>query len=214
MASDAEGWALASLAQGDAPRYGVYHYAGGAWTLHSTFSGGQFADFSALAMTSPTEGWALGEQIVADAHGITAHVPLQQVLMHYAAGRWSATVPSISGLPYTTLQRFVVRSPTDIWIVGSQQATYPGSTTSNYQQQTVLLHYDGVRWTQAPAPDMGGPVVAVTGMAFAGDGSGWACGYVSDIPAPQVVQDTDVLARASPLLWSYRDGAWSFVQAG
>ena len=209
MLSDAEGWALA-IPNGST--YKMLRFAGGAWTVHSSFSAGEFSDFSAFAMVSSSEGWALGQKIVADTHGNTAHVPRKQLLYHYANGRWSEVPLSLTGLPYVTLQQITMVSPSEGWIVGAEQASYPGATTSDYQQHTILLRYAAGHWAQMLVPQMGTPVDAITGLAFTEDGRGWACGYISNIPAWNTVQDTDVLAQASPLLWSYQDGAWTLFQ--
>ncbi len=193
--------------------YGLAQYSGGAWTLKTTFSGGEFANFGALAMVSDTEGWALGSKIVAQ-NGNTEVAPLHQLLYHYKEGRWSATPVSVSGGGYVTLQSITMRSPSEGWIVGAQSNVRPGTTASNYQQQTVLLHYDGSTWRQVSVPDTGTLVNAITGMTFTSDGGGWAAGYVSNLSPSQTVQDTDILAQASPMLWqlSTADGAWHLYQ--
>jgi hypothetical protein len=191
--------------------YGLAKYTNGTWSLKTTFNGDEFTEFGALAMVSDTEGWALGQKIVAQ-NGITAGVPLQQLLYHYKNGRWSSTPISVSGGGYVTLESVTMRSPSDGWIVGAQSNIRPGNTASDYQQQTILLHYDGSHWSQVSAPDTGTPVNAVTGLAFTSEGSGWAAGYVSNISPSQTVQDTDILAQASPMLWSYHDGAWHLYQ--
>ncbi|HKS70755.1 MAG TPA: zf-HC2 domain-containing protein [Ktedonobacterales bacterium] len=192
--------------------YGLAQYAGGMWTLKTTFSGGEFANFGPFAMVSDTEGWALGQKIVAQ-NGITAGVPLHQLLYHYQNGHWSSTPVSVSGGGYITLESITMRSADDGWIIGSQSNVRPGTTASNYQQQTILLHYSGGTWHQVDIPNTGTPVNAVTGLAFSGDGSGWAAGYVSNISPSSTVQDTDILAQASPMLWKLStDGAWHLYQ--
>ena len=191
--------------------YGLAQYSGGAWTLKTTFSGGEFANFGALAMVSDTEGWALGSKIVAQ-NGVTEVAPMHQLLYHYKDGRWSSTPVNVSGGGYVALQCITMRSPSDGWIVGAQSNVRPGTTASNYQQQTILLHYDGSHWSQVSVPDTGTPVNAVTGLAFTSDGGVWAAGYVSNISPSQTVQDTDILAHASPMLWSFHDGAWHLYQ--
>jgi hypothetical protein len=103
-------------------------------------------------------------------------------------------------------------SPTDGWIVGTQQSVYPGATTSGYQQHPVLFHYTGGQWRAVTVPQTGTPVAVITSLNFTADGKGWAAGYLSNIPASAVVQDTDVLARASPLLWTFQNGVWSSYQ--
>jgi hypothetical protein len=211
MRSETEGWALVLVDQ-NAATYALARYSGGAWTVESTFGAGDAAFVTTLAMVSPTEGWALGQKIVADSHGVTAHVPLQQLVYHYANGKWTAVaLPADSG-SFTTLTRIVMRSPTEGWIVGSVQRTYPGSTASNYQQHTVLYQYAGGQWRRVAAPSTGTTVDAVTDLAFTADGAGWACGYVSAIPATDSVQDSNILERASPELFTYQGGAWSVYQ--
>jgi hypothetical protein len=75
-----------------------------------------------------------------------------------------------------------------------------------------MLHYTGGRWNPVLLPQTNTPVDAITGLAFTADGHAWACGYVSNISASQVVQDTDILAQASPLLLALQGGAWSLYQ--
>jgi len=208
MISDSDGWALAALGN-DQSTYAVLRLHAGNWTVHSTLSAGQFADFGSLAMLSASDGWVLGQKIVGDASGNTTHVPLKQLLYYYSNGQWRDVSPHLDGDGWFTLERIVMRSASDGWIVGTQQNAYPGATVSDYQQHTVLLHYQGGQWQQVQAPNTGTPVDAITGLAFSSNGTGWAAGYVSNIPASDTVQDTDVLAKASPELWIYQGGAWT-----
>ncbi|MFI5273476.1 MAG: anti-sigma factor family protein [Ktedonobacterales bacterium] len=215
MLSDRDGWALVNIvaASNDqySDQYGLAHYSNGVWTLKTTFSGGQEADFSSFAMVSDTEGWALGQKTVSQ-NGITAGVPLAQLLYHYQNGHWSQVPVSVSGSGYITLASITMRSPSDGWIIGAQTNVRPGTTASNYQQQTIMLHYSQRHWNQVTLPDTGTAVNAITGLAFTADGHGWACGYVSNLSPSDTVQDTDILAQASPLLWSYASGKWSMYQ--
>ncbi len=208
MISDSEGWALAALSD-DQSTYAVLRLHAGKWTVHSTLSAGQFADFGSLAMLSASDGWVLGQKIVGDASGNTTHVPLKQLLYHYSNGQWRDVSPHLDGDGWFTLERIVMRSASDGWIVGTQQNAYPGATVSDYQQHTILLHYQSGQWQQVQAPNTGTPVDAITGLAFSSNGIGWAAGYVSNIPASDTVQDSDVLAKASPELWTYLGGAWT-----
>jgi hypothetical protein len=213
MLSAREGWALVSNDRNSgAQGYTVAHYVDGVWKAHSTLNAGEFADFMDVAMVSPVEGWAIGQKIVADSFGQTTHVPLKPLLYHYANGRWSESSLTLDGLPFIELHQVVMVSATEGWIVGTQQATYFGSTGDNFQAHTVLLHYAGGRWEQVETPAVGTPVDAITGLSFTADGSGWASGYNSNVPASQSVQDSDVLAQASPMLWRYQSGAWRLYQ--
>jgi hypothetical protein len=208
MISDSEGWALAALGD-DQSTYAVLRLHAGKWAAHSTLSAGQEANFGSLTMLSATDGWVLGQKTVGDASGNTTHVPLKQLLYHYSNGQWHDVSPRITGDGWITLERITMLSSTDGWIVGVQQNAYPGATVNDYQQHTVLLRYQGGQWQQAPAPPTGTPVDAITGFAFTTDGAGWAAGYVNNLPASDTVQDTDVLAGASPELWTYQGGVWT-----
>jgi hypothetical protein len=216
MISDREGWALVDNAvqSGDHTHTvsAVYHFVDGAWKAHSTLDGGASASFGDLAMISPSEGWATGAKVAADAHGNTAHAPIKSLLYHYANERWSEWPLALNGLPYAVLYHITMVSATEGWIVGTEQSAYFGATTDNFQQHSVLLHYSGGAWAPVTTPTVGTPVVAITGLSFTADGTGWASGYNSNIPASQRVQDMDILAQASPMLWRYQNGAWTLYQ--
>jgi hypothetical protein len=212
MLSASAGWALVNLSDDTHSNYAVVRYSGGAWTMHSTFSAGEFADFGAFAMLSPTEGWALGQKIVANSFGITTHVPLKQLLYHYSGGKWAEVALPVNTSDYVTLTRIVMLSPANGWIVGTEQRTYPGSTTSDFQRRVVLLQYANGRWTSVQAPPTGVAAEEMTDLAFTSDGAGWACGYLSDIPPADTVQDSDILKRATPELWTFHDGGWAAYQ--
>jgi hypothetical protein len=215
MQSDEQGWALAEIANSDysSVKYVVLQDAQGTWTVHSTINLDESTNLTSLAMLSATEGWAIGEQIVADSHGNTTHVPTRQILFHYTNGAWhSATLPD-SSAGYTIAQRIIMRTPTDGWIIGEEQNAYLGATTDNFQQHTRLWHYDGHKWQSVAFPKLGFAVDAITGLAFTSSGTVWASGYTSDIAPSQTVQDTDILAHAMPILLSY-NGSWSLYKQG
>lgn len=214
MASDSHGWALVDLgsAGGSSQDYAIVRYDGSAWTTESTFSPGEQASLSAFSMASDEDGWVLGERVVADASGSTAHVPLKELLYHYVNGHWNAVSLPIQSGTFTTLLNVTTLSPTDTWIQGVVESAYPGATVADYQAHTVLFHYTNGAWTQVPVPDANAPVATVAQLAFAADGSGWAGGFSADIPASQTVQTDDIPNTASPMLWTYRNGQWSVYQ--
>lgn len=209
MHSNDTGWALVAV---NDTTFEMLHYSGGAWTVHSMLTTGAGGNVSSFAMVSPTDGWALGQNLVTGPNGTTAHVPLQQAIYHYANGHWSPAVLLANGGQYTTLEQITMLSARDGWIAGIQQNAYPGATVSDFKQVPVLFHYDGTHWNQVSLPQTSTPVEAATGWAFTADGSGWACGYAANIPSSQTVQDTDILANASPTLWSYANGTWKLYQ--
>jgi hypothetical protein len=214
MASDSLGWALMS-ASGDYgnPNYTVAQYAGNnTWTVHSSINAGNLGEISGLAMVSPDNGWAFGPRAIDGPSSVTAGKPVPQVLYHYSHGRWQTAPVSLNdGVSFVTLEKIVMRSASDGWIIALDQNQRPGITASGIERHTILLHYDGASWTQAPTPAVGGDASEITGMTFVGD-TGWACGYVAALPSGQDIQDDTLSSYGSPMLWSYHDGGWTLYQ--
>ncbi len=208
MLSDSEGWALFSRTL-DQTEYALAHYNGTTWSVSNIFSTSQGTYFDALAMVSATEGWVLGEQTVAKPNGVTAGAPMLLVLRHYNHGRWTNIPLPMDGGPYFKLDRIVMVSATEGWIAGTEQTARPGTTAANYESHAILFHYLNGQWKQVTLPQTNTAVSEITDLSFSGDGHGWAAGYVSDIPASDTVQDSDIQARGSPLLLSYQDGGWA-----
>lgn len=212
MTSDAEGWAIAALRAPDHSFISsvVLRYANAKWTPFSKVSTDSSIAVGALAMVSDTEGWALGEQTNSGARGNTTHVPYTPVVLHFAHGAWQTTpLPVTSG--FTGPVKIAMNSATDGWIVGTNTNAYVGATTNQYQQHTVMWHYNGSQWQLAPFPALGFTVDSVTDLAFTSTSTGWASGYTSDIPSSLTVQDNDILARAMPVLLTYHDGVWQII---
>jgi hypothetical protein len=212
MASDSQGWALMKPSQdyGD-PNYTILKYAGNnTWTTHSALNAGNFGEISGMAMVSPDDGWAIGSRAIDGPSSVTAGKPVPQALYHYSGGKWQNVQLSLSGT-FVTLQKIIMRSAHDGWIIAQDQNLRPGVTASGIEKHTILLHYDGTSWTEAQTPDVGGDASAITGMSFAGDG-GWACGFVAALPSGQTIQDSDVPSYGSPMLWTYQNGGWALYQ--
>jgi hypothetical protein len=213
MASDDQGWALMKPSQDFAdPNYTILTYAGNNnWTTHSTFNAGNLGEISGFAMISTDEGWAFGPRPITGKGNVTAGKPVPQALYHYSNGKWQTAPVNLDGGSFVTLQKIVMRSSSDGWIIAQDQNQRPGITASGIEKCTILLHYDGKAWTQVRAPDAGGDASAITGMSFAGD-SGWASGYVAALPDGKTIQDSDVPSYGSPMLWVYQNGGWTLYQ--
>jgi len=214
MSSDSLGWAVVS-ASGDFgnPRYTVIQYAGNnTWNVHSVINAGNLGEISGLAMVSPDDGWAIGSHGIDGPSSVTAGKPTPQTLFHYSHGKWqlaSLTFNDADG--FITLQKIMMRSARDGWIIAKAQNQRPGVTASDIERHTILLRYNGSSWKQVAAPNVGGDASAITGMSFAG-GAGWACGYVATLPSGQNIQDSDVPSYGSPILWTYQNGGWTLYQ--
>lgn len=213
MVSDTLGWAAFSPTgdYGNA-NYTVMQYAGNnTWNTHSSINAGKLGDISGLAMVSPDEGWAFGSRSIDGPSGVTANKPVQQVLYHYSNGTWqNASVTFDGGISFVTLEKIVMRSAHDGWIIAQDQNQRPGITASGIERHTILLYYDGSSWKQVQTPNTGGDASMITGMSFSGD-SGWACGYIAALPG-NTIQDSDIPSFGSPMLWQYSNGEWVLYQ--
>lgn len=210
MASDSQGWALIYQNGG---HYKIAQYAGhNTWNVHSSLDAGGLGDITDLAMVSSDDGWAIGQRGLDGPDKVTAGKPVPQTLYHYTHGKWqSVPLTFTSAGAFVTLERIMMRSAHDGWIIGQEQNQRPGITASGIQRSTILFHYDGNTWTQVRAPEVGGDASAITGMSFVGD-AGWACGYVAALPDGKTIQDSDVPSYGSPMLWRYSDGGWVLYQ--
>ena len=195
------------------PHYTVAQYSGNnTWTTHSTLDAGNLGEIDGLAMVSPEEGWAFGVNAIDGPSSVTAGKPVPQALYHYSHGKWQTAPVSLNdGVSFVTLQKIVMRSASDGWIIAQDQNQRPGITASGIERHTILLHYDGASWTQVQTPDAGGDVSEITGMTFVGD-TGWACGYVAALPAGQDIQDDNLSLYGAPMLWSYHADGWTLYQ--
>jgi hypothetical protein len=217
MTSENLGWALIDTNKNGAytgnDTYTIAQYAGNdTWTYHSTLKAGPLGDIGGLAMVSPDDGWAIGERGIDGPSSVTNGVPVPQMLYHYSHGKWqSVPLHFNETVSYLGLQHIAMRSATDGWIIAQDQNLRPGTTASGFEKHTILLHYDGTAWTQLQTPVTGGDASIITGMSFAGD-SGWACGFVAALPDGKTIQDSDVPAYGSPMLWQYANGGWTLYQ--
>ncbi len=91
-------------------------------------------NLTAVGMSSPADGWAMGYQRAARANGNSSNDPAY--VLHYTGGRWMQVQTSIRGL----ITAIKMLSPTDGWAIGS------------WAFGTRFYHYDGVSWREVTLP--------------------------------------------------------------
>lgn len=216
MRSATAGDALAAIAQADGSGqyWAQLNDVNGAWSVGGTITTDNLIGLHSLAMTDSGDGWAVGERYGPDAGGNTLHAAPTPVVFHAQGGAWTRlSLPDAPG-GYSQITGVTLTGAASGWIVGQTTDAYFGATTDNYTQHAALWQITGGTIQRATLPALGFAADALTGLAFAPDGTGFASGYVSDIPPGLTVQDTDILARASPLLLRYQNGAWTVVTLG
>ncbi len=99
-------------------------------------------EFADAAMTSPSDGWAVGTQVYSGGGR------LHPLVIHWNGHSWQNMQ-----LPYccagATLTSVVARSPSDVWVGGAGTGSTGGS-------ETLIEHWDGQRWYRVPTLNLGG----------------------------------------------------------
>ena len=157
FSSPTEGWAVG---RDFTNQVGVLlYYSGGTWAsvpppFVSTGVGTGWW-LNGVHLSSPTEGWAVGEDAT-NAAG---------VLLHYSGGTWTS-VPPPSVSTAWMLEDVHFTSPTQGWAVGYDLANF----------LVVLLHYSGGTWTSVPPPSVS-TSWTLNAVHFTSPTQGWAVGW-------------------------------------
>lgn len=122
--------------------------------------------FEAATATSAHDVWAVGH---------TAGGNGQTLIAHWNGAAW-ATVPSPSPGSFASLAGVAATATSDAWAVGSVSLSPVGSASPN--QQALILHWDGGRWTQVAVPALGS-VAGLRAVAATSTSNAWAVGSYS-----------------------------------
>jgi hypothetical protein len=117
--------------------------------------------FAAVADTSASDVWAVGHTAVGDG---------QTLVAHWNGAAW-ASVPSPSPGSFASLAGVAATAATDAWAVGWASLT-PQSSPNLH---ALILHWDGVRWTQVAVPALGSDS-ELRAVAATSAGNAWAVG--------------------------------------
>ncbi|GHP00593.1 hypothetical protein KSF_106400 [Reticulibacter mediterranei] len=147
MVSPEEGWAVGVVA--GQPNYVLLHYQHGQWRRELPFGEGTRelpelgVRLASVAMTSASEGWAIGAGFLPTASptpttsGIEQNGTLGTVLLRYHQGWWSVFKQWATDPEFT---RIAMHGPQQGWLLGSNGA------------ETTLLRYDGDQWRPLALP--------------------------------------------------------------
>ncbi len=187
----------------------IFQRVNGVWRLASQLNqiGASTALIpSGILMTGPATGWIVGSSqqtqqspdgAIGISHALLLHYDLQQT-----GTRWvPVAAPIANPSNGDQLNEIVATGPDDVWVNGN---TSGETITAGLAINSLLLHYDGARWTAVtPAfPSLTGvDNASIDNIALTPDGTLWAVG------ALEIGQDNQGVVR--PLMCSYSDGAWS-----
>ena len=167
-ASDA--WAVGSETAGNTTKTLVLRWNGTAWAQVASPNVNDNGALLSVAALSPTDAWAVGNY--------TAGNDIKTLVLHWNGTAWvHVPTPSPGRSPLNdSLSGVSVLSPSDAWAVGAS-----GHGHSPFSpQNTLVLHWNGSRWTQVPAPNPRGtgtsPFTILTSVSARTPSDAWAVG--------------------------------------
>lgn len=125
----------------------VKHWNGRRWARTPVPRTARYNHLFAIDARTPTDVWAVGNS----SDGRSGRT----LILHWNGERWHITPsPSpppapASGRPYATLNAVVATSPDNGWAVGESANVAPAG-----QSQTLVLHWDGRRWSRIASPNL------------------------------------------------------------
>jgi hypothetical protein len=120
-----------------------------------------------VAALAFNDAWAVG--YYTDTGGVG-----QMLIEHWNGSAWSIVPGPNVGTSDNYLQAVSARTSADVWAVGYHR------TATGSPFQTLILHYDGVQWTQSASPNAGSVENYLYGVAFVSATDAWAVGFYSN----------------------------------
>src|SRR5215468_4069293 len=138
-ASDA--WAVGNFTAGKTAKTLVLHWNGTAWAQVASPNVNGNGVLFGVAALSPSDAWAVGQY--------TAGKDIKTLVLHWNGTAWAhVPTPSPGRSPLNdSLSGVSVLSASDAWAVGASGHGH----TQFAPQKTLVLHWNGSRWTQVPA---------------------------------------------------------------
>jgi hypothetical protein len=160
----------------------IEHWNGATWSTQQAAQPGGAAHATALtavAAKSATDAWAVGYYQTATGR--------RTLIEHWNGATWTQVPsPSPAGPDRNSqLTGVAAVSATEAWAVGYYRAGKAG-------ERTLILHWTGKKWQQAPSPSPS-PQTVLTSVAATSADHAWAVGYaitgtgVEDVPITETV---------------------------
>jgi hypothetical protein len=139
------------------------HWDGTSWSRVASPSPGS-DELRGVSAISPDDAWAVGTSFVGTV-GST-------LVGHWDGSSWTQVPSPSPGPNFNMLSAVSARSSTDVWAVGN----YNPSSASRGQRETLILHWDGSRWSQVPSPSPGPRKSFLSGVTATSRNDAWAVG--------------------------------------
>jgi hypothetical protein len=146
------------------------HYNGTAWSVVAMPQAGtNSSTIGAVTDLSPTNAWAVGEDI-----GATSAVGGSTLIEHWNGSSWSV-VPSPTPGADPGLTGVAARGPDDVYAVGSNLPSVNGGTV-----QGMILRWNGSTWSVDTDPTAGSYSPLFAAATVPGAANEWAVGTLEN----------------------------------
>lgn len=156
----------------------VEHWDGTSWQVVPSATTTGYEQLTSVSALSPTNVWAVG------AYGVQAgnRIVLRTLVQHWDGKTWTrvpspnppSAKPAGAKLDFS-LWSVDAASADSVWAAGSYTYYAPNG---NHTTHTLVLQWDGTKWSQVPSPSPGGSRHAsyLYGVAAQASGDVWAVG--------------------------------------
>jgi hypothetical protein len=139
--SSRDAWAVGDFSSGGKEKTLIVHWNGNRWQQQASPDPGTINALEGVAVTSAADAWAVGFA----ANGIAD----QTLVLHWNGRKWSRVAsPDLGGHRNTNfLNGVAATSARNVWAVGT--------ASKGGVNQTLILRWNGAKWTHVPSPNPG-----------------------------------------------------------
>jgi hypothetical protein len=142
----------------------ILHWNGVTWTKVPSPNPSLITNrLDAVSGDSATDVWAVGDY----APGSGADSTL---ILHWDGSKWARVASPTAGSSVSNLYGVSAVSSTNAWASGTFRST-------SGPDDTLILHWNGTKWTRVPSPDPSTTDNFLFGVSAASAGSAWSVGY-------------------------------------
>jgi hypothetical protein len=187
--SENDVWAVGWAQDPDGPEYVkrtlIEHFDGTAWSIvrSQNWPNDTQSVLHSVSAASATDVWAVGSS-----HN--GYYPGRTLIQHWDGTEWSIVPSPSPDTQVNELRGVAALAANDVWAVG-----YHLGAQTQSPVETLILHWDGVSWSQVPSPNVFGVANQLFGMAAISTNDIWAVGY----------------AGGAPLSMHWNGSAWNIV---
>lgn len=169
-------WAVGWAGDPNGPPYVkrtlIKHFDGAAWKIvpSPNVPNDYHSELHSVSAASANDVWAVGAS-----HDGT--FPSRTLIQHWNGTEWTIVPSPSPDDQLNVLLGVAALSANDVWAVG-----YSSGTQTEGPIDTLILHWDGLSWTQVASPNITGSANQLLGIAAISANDIWAVGYAGGAP--------------------------------